>query len=563
VKRVWLLCLIILCSGLRTQTTTAQSTANKPFAEFIGVYSEISGTVLAASPTTYDDQGWPVVLPFQFEFNGTLHSEVNMTSNGYLVFPSNYAFFYYMPPLNSQANGYSENVISVWGDDLIGMGGATYSLSYDVSGVAPNRVITFQWKNWMTYYNVGDQLNFQVKLYETSNMIEFVYGAITNPSVATQSINVGLASTYPSDIQNRVGPWLGSSASTDGAVHKSYSSTNMPPTGLTYRFGCLVPQGSVDVAMVDAQGNPAAYYTTPGMAYVRYMVNYPPDQAYDVEITLSFHRIGDNSGVPVFTDYFTAHKPLGILHGTRALNLNLPPAYYRVEASFNVWNNCLMDEEVMDQVSTLFIAAGTALCEVWPGDVNNDLLVNYSDRRDLNSYIQNANLSPLWLTGPARFKIEAGSNPMAYYAWEVQPSIPWNTPEGCYMDADGNGVVDNLDYLVIKVNWARAHGSIAPKPGDSFAAATFDMDQNFPNPFNPSTTIQYSAPERSRVRLVVTDMLGREVAMLVDSIVEAGQYQARFDASQISGGKYIARVEMTGIESGLTFSRAIGMSLSK
>ena len=222
-----------------------------------------------------------------------------------------------------------------------------------------------------------------------------------------------------------------------------------------------------------------------------------------------------------------------------------------------------MVEQVEDETSTLFIAAGTVLCEVWPGDVNNDMIVNYTDRKDLNSYIHDANLSPLWLTGPARFKIEAGSNPLAYYAWEVQPSIPWNTPEGCYMDADGNGVVNNLDYVVIKINWAREHGLIAPKFSNGLSTASFDMDQNFPNPFNPSTTIQYSAPERSRVRLVVTDMLGRQVATLVDGTVEAGRYLAQFDAAQLSSGKYIARVEMTGIESGLTFSKAIVMALSK
>ena len=561
--KLWIPPIILLSAFLFTEAATAQTIATKPFVEFVGFYSEINGTVLAASPTMHDDQAWSVVLPFQFEFNGVLYSMINMTSNGYLVFPSDHAFLYYMPPLNSQVNGYYENVISPWGDDLIGMGGAGYSLSYTVSGVAPTRVVTFQWKNWMTYYNIGDQLNFQVKLHETSNMIEFVYGAITNPSLATQSVNIGLASTYPGDIQNRVGPWVGSTASNNGATYKEYDATNMPPQGLTYRFGCYTPPGSVDISMADAQGNPAGNVTTPGMAFANYTVSFPPDSDYDVEITLSFFRIGDNSGLPSFTDAFTAYKPLGILSGTRALNLNLPPAYYRVEASFNVWNNCLMDEEVRDTTSALFIAAGTVLCEVWPGDVNNDMIVNYADRKDLNSYIFNANLSPLWLTGPARFRIEAGSNPLAYHAWQLQPSIPWTTPEGCYMDADGNGVIDNLDYLTIKMNWTRAHGYISPKPGERLSIESFEMDQNFPNPFNPKTTLDYSAPERSHVRLVVTDMLGRQVATLVDGTVEAGRYLAQFDAAQLSSGKYIARVEMTGIESGLTFSKAIVMALSK
>jgi hypothetical protein len=551
-KRFWTLFLVVFCASVLAQTATAQTIATKPFVEFQGTYTEITGTDICTPAGYHDDESYAVAIPFTFYYNNNPHTILYATTNGYITFGSSQPYIYG----NCFSNNY--DILSPISRDLHGNYQGT--LTYAVSGAAPNRVMTVQWKNWMTYYGVGDQLNFQVKIYETSNMIEFVYGNWT--TVGTYYGQCGIRSAFTNDIQNRIGPWVGSTASVSTTT-KQYDAANKPPVGYTYRFGCYVPQGSVDISMADAQGNPAGYYTTPGMAYVNYMVSYPPDQAYDVDITLNFYRIGDTSGQPVYTDTFTAHKPLGVLYGTRALNLNLPPAYYRVEATFNVWNNCLMVEQVEDETSTLFIAAGTVLCEVWPGDVNNDMIVNYTDRKDLNNYIHDANLSPLWLTGPARFKIEAGSNPLAYYAWEVQPSIPWNTPEGCYMDADGNGVVNNLDYVVIKINWAREHGMIAPKSGSGFSTTSFDMDQNFPNPFNPSTTIQYSAPERSRVRLVVTDMLGREVATLVDGTVEAGQYLAQFDAAQLSSGKYIARVEMTGIESGLTFAKTIGMTLSK
>ena len=559
-KKFWILTALLLVIGIGA-STNAQTIATKPFVELQGTYTEITGTNVCTPAGYHDDESYTVALPFTFVYNGVSYTSTFFTTNGYIVFNNNYPYAYYMPPLNCQNYGLYLDILSIWGDDLHGNYQGT--MTYAVSGSAPNRVMTFQWKDWMTYYGVGDRLNMQIKLYETSNMIEYVFGTITNPSAGTQSMTVGIASQYPGDIQNRIGAWVGSTGSTNGATYKNYSATNMPPSGYIYRFGCYVPQGSASISLVDAQGNPAGYYTTPGMAYVNYMVSYPPDEAYDVTIALNFYRIGDNSGQPAFTETFTVHKPIGTLTGMRALNLNLPPAYYRVEATFSMWNNCLMYEDVEVETSTLFIAAGTVLCEVWPGDVNNDMVVNYTDRRDLNEYIHDANLSPLWLNGPARFKIEGASNPMAYLAWEPQPSIPWNTQPGCYMDTDGNGVVNNFDYIAIKLNWARTHGLIPAKSGSGLAVTAFDMEQNFPNPFNPSTSIRYSVPENSQVTLVVTDMLGRTVSTLVSGNVEQGVHVAQFDASNLPSGNYIATVSMTGLESGLTFSKTIKMLLAK
>lgn len=66
----------------------------------------------------------------------------------------------------------------------------------------------------------------------------------------------------------------------------------------------------------------------------------------------------------------------------------------------------------------------------------------------------------------------------------------------------------------------------------------FELTQNYPNPFNPSTTINYSLPERSFVSIKVFDMLGREVALLVNGDKEAGYYKADFNASDLSSGIY-------------------------
>ena len=75
----------------------------------------------------------------------------------------------------------------------------------------------------------------------------------------------------------------------------------------------------------------------------------------------------------------------------------------------------------------------------------------------------------------------------------------------------------------------------------------FVVEQPYPNPFNPTTTIKYTIPDNSRVRIVVYDVLGREVRTLVDTYKGAGSYQSVWNArdndnSPVSSGVYIFRV---------------------
>jgi Secretion system C-terminal sorting domain len=71
------------------------------------------------------------------------------------------------------------------------------------------------------------------------------------------------------------------------------------------------------------------------------------------------------------------------------------------------------------------------------------------------------------------------------------------------------------------------------------APALFSVKQNFPNPFNPTTTINYQIPATAHVSLKVYDMLGREVATLVNEQMSAGNYQATFNGSNLSSGVYL------------------------
>jgi uncharacterized repeat protein (TIGR01451 family) len=78
----------------------------------------------------------------------------------------------------------------------------------------------------------------------------------------------------------------------------------------------------------------------------------------------------------------------------------------------------------------------------------------------------------------------------------------------------------------------------------------FGLSGNYPNPFNPQTTVRFETPESGRVRLSVHDVLGREVAVLVDGVIGAGSHDVTFDAADLPSGTYMARLSGTlGVQS--------------
>ena len=115
---------------------------------------------------------------------------------------------------------------------------------------------------------------------------------------------------------------------------------------------------------------------------------------------------------------------------------------------------------------------------------------------------------------------------------------------------EGNEVLPGIDFINHAYDFPE--GRSGPVPSDPTSAereelpVSVDLSGNYPNPFNPETTIGYALPRAATVRLAVYDLLGREVALLVDGVRQAATYRVRFDGSGLPSGMYLYRLETPG-----------------
>jgi hypothetical protein len=126
------------------------------------------------------------------------------------------------------------------------------------------------------------------------------------------------------------------------------------------------------------------------------------------------------------------------------------------------------------------------------------------------------------------------SNGNTLIGWGTgNPSITEVKPDGTIvfeMSLPQGGV----SYRAYKFDW---HG-----PSGNLILSSFMLNQNFPNPFNSSTTISFIVPDKGSVKIVIYDLLGNEVRTVLNDVKEAGKYSVTVDASTLSSGVYFYRM---------------------
>jgi streptogramin lyase len=158
----------------------------------------------------------------------------------------------------------------------------------------------------------------------------------------------------------------------------------------------------------------------------------------------------------------------------------------------------------------------------------------------------------LWISNDSRGNDITKGN-VYYYAYDVETktfteALSWDSPNdgeyarGIAFAPDGNtayiGTFDNgtprLQKLSMTPNGVEVINPEVP--------SGYELSQNYPNPFNPTTVINFSIPNSGLVSIKVFDILGQEVAELINEVKSAGSYKVDFDASNLSSGMYIYRI---------------------
>lgn len=137
---------------------------------------------------------------------------------------------------------------------------------------------------------------------------------------------------------------------------------------------------------------------------------------------------------------------------------------------------------------------------------------------------------PLWLVRLNKFtKVNAGSSWISDFNGGANISlykILFTENHAGLISGSQGKILKNTDYIV-------------PVELTSFTPVEYLLEQNFPNPFNPSTTISFVLPEAAEVTLKIYNTLGQKVAELVNTTLESGRYSYVWRAENFPNGTYI------------------------
>ncbi len=200
-KKIYLLLFLsCLCASVYAQTAASYN-----FSAFTGTYTSISGTGTAISGgmSTCDDcTTTSIPIGFTFSYCGTNYTQLSACSNGFLSLDNSTGANFDVGT-SYMASGGIGLLMPFWCDLYSNPGGygctGTAYAYYQTAGTAPNRTFTFEWKNFRAYGGgsacVCCEGNFQVILYESTNVIDFVYGTSTLSGMGYSGLAIGIANS--------------------------------------------------------------------------------------------------------------------------------------------------------------------------------------------------------------------------------------------------------------------------------------------------------------------------------------------------------------------------------
>ena len=174
-KKLFTALLLYSCI-MSTQMVSAQVSAYTFAQTTTNTYKQVgvgASLTTAQGGTTWDDTGFPsvITLPWSVTFHGATFTNLAVSPNGYAILQNSTT----AAGSSYNANTSFTNVLSPLNSDLKGFGAVSGDVSYATTGETGNRILTVQWLNWSVYSVSANNFSFQIKIYEGSNKIQFVY----------------------------------------------------------------------------------------------------------------------------------------------------------------------------------------------------------------------------------------------------------------------------------------------------------------------------------------------------------------------------------------------------
>ncbi|HTR79990.1 MAG TPA: T9SS type A sorting domain-containing protein [Bacteroidota bacterium] len=157
---------------------------------------------------------------------------------------------------------------------------------------------------------------------------------------------------------------------------------------------------------------------------------------------------------------------------------------------------------------------------------------NSGSGQGIRPYLYSLYDPPTWVGVSSSWRTVKGNT---YYGYPVAENLRYSNTAMQSMGSDGKALGD--------LNWFPEQITAVSQKPTSTVPQQFTLSQNYPNPFNPTTTIAYSISQNSFVTLKVYNVLGQEVASLVNQQQNASSYTVDFDASRLSSGIYFYKIQ--------------------
>lgn len=260
-KRFFMTSTVMLVLGLTTALANV-STAYV-FSSGAGTYTPITGGTVFGSATSDDEvfvdatvplgspagsTGVGLAIGFNFTFDGVVYDRIGINNNGWICFGQSAL----SPAVNTNSSsGYTaisststapadlQRRVGALAHDMQGQAGS--EIRMEILGAPGSRICVVQWSNYRRYNISGDNFNFQIRLYETSNLVEVVYGSFVTSATSSVTAQVGLRGTANTDYNSRnvvngSNTWATSVATSANNGACAYLNTLVPANGRYYRW---------------------------------------------------------------------------------------------------------------------------------------------------------------------------------------------------------------------------------------------------------------------------------------------------------------------------------------